>query len=273
MKLLLPILNQLEIESGFAIRNPQVLKNLKDGGPARVQLWKDFHVINEVKIEFQKKPAVRIYLKDLFPDFEIKQATLATVGFSNLDFSEVDQKNLFPSAFEAQCLFRSKHSNSWTSVLYDLIPDKKPGHTYAPILHSGHAAYFDQDIDCYSILVNHRPQFLMPAKLEQEMNIQIKSPSGEVKTQKIIQIPFNHTTLFSYREFFPANSDFELGSSMNFKGGESQFAIFTLFRNVKTQALGIEHSLAPLYYCSGVRDNKTRSVFYKNAFSDVRNNL
>jgi hypothetical protein len=57
---------------------------------------------------------------------------------------------------------------------------------------------------------------------------------------------------------------------MIFKGGASQFAIFTVFMNERTQALGIEHSLPPYYYCSGVFEPQNRKSFYERAFSDLR---
>jgi hypothetical protein len=57
---------------------------------------------------------------------------------------------------------------------------------------------------------------------------------------------------------------------MNFKGGQSQFAIFTVFWNQKSQAIGIEHSLPPIYYCSNVYHPQSRQTFYKNAFSDIK---
>ena len=270
MKLLLPILTDLNIQSGFGIRNPLKIRSLKAEPEILIQLWKDFELLDSKNIKFDGLEAVRIFLNEIFPAQTVATAKLATVEFDPKTFSIDDQKEFFKESFEGQCIFQDQASKNWTALLYDFIPDKKSGHRYSPILHCAHSAYVSDLHDSYAVLANFRPPYLKAETITQNMNMQIKSPQGELLSEKKMQLPFNASSLISIKDEFSAVGGFKPGSTLNFKGGASQFAIFTLFRNKKTGSLGIEHSLAPIYYCSGVLNPETRKTFYQNAFSDIK---
>lgn len=273
MKLLLPFLSEIGVETGFAIRNPLKLRSLKNEPQVLIQLWKNFDLIAKQKISFQGHDVLRLFLSDVFKQTELDQAAIASVELDPETFSPEDQKEFFKNSFEGQCLFRDLKTQKWTGLLYDFIPDKKPNHVYAPILHCAHSAYVSQTDESYAVLVNFRPTYLKSDKQFQSMNVQLKSPQGDLLLEKKIQFPFNSSYLMSFKNEFAALGGFKPGSTINFKGGESQFAIFTLFQNKETGSLGIEHSLAPHYYCSGVAQPESRKLFYKNAFSDIKGSL
>ena len=51
------------------------------------------------------------------------------------------------------------------------------------------------------------------------------------------------------------------------RGGASQFSIFTLIRNARSGAVGIEHSLPPYYYVTGISHPAIRGPFYRHALA------
>lgn len=270
MKLLLPLLSQIKVDSGFGIRNPSRVRSLKSEPGILVQLWKDFDLVDSKKMNFHSQDSLRIFLPEIFSDSLLMAASLATVEFDLDSFSAPDKSEFLKSSFEAQCLFRDQKTKKWSALLYDMIPDKKPNHKYAPILHCAHSAYVSSSINSYGVLANFRPPYLKPNRKNQDMNIQLKSPKGDLLAQKRIEFAFNSTVLVSFKDEFSSVGGFQPGCTMNFKGGESQFAIFTLFQNNQTGSLGIEHSLAPFYYCSGLLQPESREIFYRNAFSELK---
>lgn len=266
MKLLIPIFKKLPIHSGGSLKNLKIARNLSQETDLLVRLWRKFEVLAEKRLPFHESFSQHFFLNELFSEQELEEAGLATVEF---DISRLPSTEKFES-IEVQFLLKSKLSTNRASVLFDLIPDKKPGHTYTPILHAGHSAWVDSNTDSYAVLLNFRPPHLKTEEKVQRMHIQAKAPTGEILSERKLDIPYNETVEISYREEFKNLGGFQPGCTLNFSGGSSQFAIFTAFTNQMTQAIGIEHSLPPYYYCSGVFEPKNRMKFYQRAFSDLR---
>lgn len=268
MKLLIPIFKKLPISTGGSLRNLTLAKNLSAETDLIIQLWKGFQVIAEKKLSFDGQFAKHFFLEEIFPTEIVHSAGIATVEFDYSRLSEAERSKNFGS-HEVQLLLKSRESQTRASVLFDLIPDKKPGHTYTPILHAGHSAIVNSEMDSFAVLLNFRPPYLKTEEPSQKMRLQSKSASGDLIKERIIEVPYNETIEISYAEEFDSAGGFQSGSTLNFAGGSSQFAIFTVFMNHKTKTLGIEHSLPPYYYCSGVFDPKNRGQFYARAFSDL----
>jgi len=273
MKLLLPIFHSLPIQTGFGLRNPKLLRSLRGEISVSVKIWKDFQLVAESSVGFENKQALRIFLSDLFSTEQLALASLATVEFDTERLSAEDRAHLKTQAFEAQSLLRHAQTKLWTAVLFDLIPDKKAGHQYAPILHCAHSGHVSPLHETYALLLNFRPPSLAVSQKNQKLHLQLKNPQGQLLKEEILSIDFNSTSLVSFREKFASVGGFVPGSTINFKGGESQFAIFTLFMNSQSGAFGIEHSLAPFYYCSGLQIPNSRKTFYQNAFSDMKESI
>lgn len=270
MKLFIPIFKNLPLDTGFRIQNLGLLKCLKKQPELLCQLWNGFTVLDSLKVSFNGSYYLNKTLNELFPESLLSQAGIATLEFELDDLPPEDKALLHNNLFEAEVILKGKTSNSWTTVLYDLIADKKTAHRYSPILHSAHTAEIGKFSDSFVLLLNFRPAYLKTEALFQTMELELKSPSGVLLATKNLEIPFNFTTTISFLQEFSLFGPFQPGSQINLKGGESQFAIFTLFWNSKTESLGIEHSLPPMYYCKGILKPNSRKVFYKNAFKLTR---
>jgi hypothetical protein len=269
MKLILPLFNELGLQSGFSIQNPTEQYHLKKEPNLSITLLKNFEIISQKTIEFKNQSCLRVFLPEIFDTSSIKNAGIATIEFSKDSVDLEDQGRFFKNSFEGNCVFKNPINKKTAGLLFDFIPDKKPGHIYAPILHCAHSAYISAQEDCYTVLANFRPISLKPDQMTHRMKIQLKSPQGQLLGERSLDLLFNHTDLISIGDLFQDIGGFYPGCTVNFKGGASQFVIFTLFINRATGSMGIEHSLAPLYYCSGSVNPETRTQFYKNAFAGM----
>lgn len=270
MKLFIPIFKNLPIDTGFSIQNLGLLRGLKKQPELFCRLWNGFTLVDSLKISFNSAYHMNRYLNTLFPETFLSQSRLATLEFDLADLNEEDKIKVKQNLFEAEVTLKAKDSGSWTTVLYDFITDKKSDHRYTPILHSAHTADVGTSWDSFVLLLNFRPDYLKVDKKTQTMHLELKSPAGALLNTKDLEIPFNSTETISFREEFALYGSFQPGSQINIKGGESQFAIFTLFWNSKTQSLGLEHSLPPVYYCKGIFEQNSRKTFYQNAFKTAR---
>ena len=230
------------------------------------QIWSGFDLVGSKEISFDGDFHKYIYLSQLFSEEQIENSGIATLEFIFDGVPESEMQLLKKELFEAEIILRAKKSKSRSTVLYDLIGDKRPGHKYAPILHCAHTADVSENWDTRALLMNFRPAYLKSDQDSQKMNVFLKSKEGELLKTKTIDIKFNSTLTVSFAEEFKEFGGFKPGMQMNFKGGESQFAIFTLFWNSKSHSIGLEHSLPPIYYCKGILNPAHRGIFYQNAF-------
>jgi hypothetical protein len=289
MKLYLPIFNQKQntslpfpLFSGAAIANPKLINHQLPETEVIIKLWDEFSVINQKNMGFNASGSLQFYLDELFDEESLNKATLATAEFDpqTLPASKILK---LQGLYEVKSLLRS--SSTEAGVLYDLINDKMANHKYSPIIHPLHAGVPQSlgDSETFCLFVNFRPPELKPKENQlhlpfeavsfQKMHLELKKASGNVISEKIITIPYNSTYLISLRDEFKNFGGYEHGDQIVFKGGASQFAIFNLFINPLNKSIGIEHSLPPVYYSSGLFKPEQRSLFYKRAFEKVNQKL
>lgn len=269
MRLLIPIFKQLPIEGGVGIRNIGLLKKFSQQPSLIVKIWKNLDILHQKTIPFQGMTARQIFLSDHFSADQISSGGLATIEFDQTSLSDVEKQKMFSQLFETQLALRSKNQKNWGSVLYDLVLDRKAGHKFSPILHSAHTAYITPDIETFAVFMNFRAPATAPSSTNQKMNLEVKSADGHLLGTKVLSLPFNDTAEISFSNEFQPYGGYHNGAQLNFKGGESQFAIFTLFFNKKTESFGIEHSLPPIYYCSAIYEPQNRVTFFKNALKGL----
>jgi hypothetical protein len=255
MKLLIPIFKTLPLQSGFSIQAPPGISQ----SSANVILWQNFKKLNEKQLQFSHN-VLTYYLNELFSEAELQVATLATLE----PISHVAGARI-PS-YEAELRISHDRAVNEAVVLYDLIPDKKPGHTYTPILHNANATSLTDKFDTFQILLNYRN---IPAETSsQKMHIKAMTSSNQIADDWSEELSFNSTHIFSIKKIF--KQSYENAGRVEFKGGNSQFAIFNLMFNESTSSLGIEHSLPPYYFASDIYKIPNRSIFYDRAFSKIK---
>lgn len=287
MKLFLPIFNQktdkknmigFPIIAGASFFNPKYLGVGLPEADLLIQAWDGFHLVQKKRISFKDEKFVSFYLDQLFSESELEKFSLVTVEFDPLALSPELMRAKY-GLFEMKSLLKTPFMEA--GVLYDLIGDKKLGHKYSPILHPFHAGLTVQEegtltTDTFCLFVNFRPPEISPYEANlhkpfekidtQALWIGFKKANGEVVKEEIIEVPYNSTKLISLGEAFTDFGGYSYGDQIIFKGGASQFAIFNLFVNKKNQSIGIEHSLPPVYYSSGLFEAQQRNRFYQRAF-------
>jgi len=164
---------------------------------------------------------------------------------------------------EAQMLFR--HSFGWTSsLLTGFVPLRPPGYKFASIIHTGH--YF-ADRSAYSsstIFTNVRSPADGPAA--GRFSVTVQSRDGTQLGQIERQIVANSALVVALDDVLDecgvGKATPHEGFNLTFVGGRSQFSIMTVFQRRDNGAIGLEHSLAPLYYIPQLRDAAVRSRVY-----------
>lgn len=290
MKLLLPVFNhrtaqsiQFKLVAGASIFNPKFLGVGLPEADLVLRAWKGFEIKNESRLSFEGGRHLNFYLDEVFSDSEMENITLVTAEF--------DETVLPPSLIQAQYgLYEAKTllkaPTMEAGVLYDMIADKRPGHRYSPIIHPFHTGVVHKGegfarADTFCLFVNFRPPSLRP-KAEslhkpfegaqtQKMWMGLKKAAGNLVSEKILNLDYNSTDLISLGDAFAAFGGYQDGDQLVFKGGASQFAVFTLFVNHPFQSIGIEHSLPPVYYSSGLFSPQKRGQFYSRAFHRFEN--
>jgi hypothetical protein len=252
MKAIIPIVNELPIEFGITLTN---FKRLNDSSiKILFPLWNGCNYIRSVEV-CQKK-FITIFLSDIFSEGDIKASSVATAVF--IDFTKPKKEY---KLFEIQLMVRSNDHKNFASILYDMVPDHDKNYLYSPILHCAHTAIIDENIDTYILMANHRR---LPENLDkQKIRLSIIKGVGTILSKSEEIVNFNSSKLISFRDKF-SEFNFEAGDQIDIKGGNSQFAIFTIFFNKNSKSIGIEHSLPPIYYVSDIYKNPNRKLFFSN---------
>jgi hypothetical protein len=260
MYFLLPLIKDLPLETSFSCRNPKFFFNSDKVGIV-IELWSNFNLTGSKAFNDLTDLALHFNLADIFGNELIQNASVAKVFFVNIP-PPIGRNFLF----EMQLNLSWKNKKSIASVLYDMVFEKGKEHQYFPITHCAHASYKSEAISTYILIANYRPVFLKPNSIIQKLILTCNDNEGKLLGKKTLNYFFNDTNLISFDDEFYNFGGVSPGYQISIKGGESQFIIFTLFINKLTGAIGIEHSLPPIYYCSSIYKPENRSKFFKSAF-------
>jgi hypothetical protein len=201
---------------------------------------------------------------DWFPE------TLAKAGdelYCILLKSSSDVGRALPQTdIEAQILFRKK--DEWTSsVLSGFVPVRPPGHKFAPIIHTAHYIASEPEVETITLFMNLKDVSNTGTSDAGILNAEIRSRDGEYLATVQYSGKGNATLAVSSDDLL-SNIDVSGGHSrkginVKFWGGASQFSILTVYRNRQNGSIGVEHSLAPLYYLPDLLSPAVRSVVYQ----------
>lgn len=163
---------------------------------------------------------------------------------------------------EGQFLHRAADGR-YGYVLTSFVPCRPPGYKFTPIIGLTHYHKFGPEWENYTLLVNL--QAVEAGAGANRLHVDYYGFDGGKLAQEDIEMPFNASRLLRLEQRLPEAVPH--GVTAHTRGGASQFSIFTLIRNVRTGAVGIEHSLPPYYYVTGISHPAIRVPFYQRALT------
>jgi hypothetical protein len=246
-RLLIPSLAAIGQESGFAVKTTARLiriRTYQDGAVASVS-------------EFRPGAITRLWRSQWAADLPVSGNELNTVELEGETDSDI----------EGELLFRTDQQQ--TAVLTGMVPLRDAGFKFSPILHQAHYNVLVDHCETYVVFVNLAGEDAQPARSNQ-LQVEVRNLSSAVLAVTDIDVGLNSSFLLPVRELAqkhgaPTNQ----GLSLRIRGGASQFAIFTAFRNLTNNALGMEHSLPPIYFTEAPFNPNLRARFQKAAFGDL----
>jgi hypothetical protein len=154
-------------------------------------------------------------------------------------------------------------------VLTSFVPFRPPGYKFTPIIGLLHYYRFGAELENYTLLVNLKGAG--DAEGANRLHVDYYSFAGEPLAAADLDVPYNSGHLHPVEASLAAQgvpADALAGGVIaHCRGGASQFSIFTLIRNRRTGALGLEHSLPPYYYVTGISHPDIRGPFYARALA------
>jgi hypothetical protein len=247
-RLLIPSLASVGQEAGFAIKTKASL--------VRVRLFQDG--TEAAVAEFSPASTMRLWRSQWAPNLPVLNNELSTVELAGEPSTEI----------EGELLFRDAEQQ--IAVLTGLVPLRDPGFKFTPILHQAHYNVLLPNFETYVVLANLVGEYIPPMH-PNKMQVEIRDLSADVLAVVEIEVGFNSTFMLPIGEFARTHGvATDRGLSLRIRGGASQFAIFTAFRNIASGAVGIEHSLPPIYFTEAPFNPVLRARFQKAAFGDLR---
>jgi hypothetical protein len=176
------------------------------------------------------------------------------------------EKNLPQTELEAQMLFR--HKDNWvSSILTGFVPARAPGYRFAPIIHTAHYIAPEPEVETISLFMNLKDVSHAGPVEGGVLTAEISSRTG--KPLGTVQFPVkgNATVAISSNDLLEkaglSEEQARRGVNVKFWGGASQFSILTMYRNRQNGSIGVEHSLAPLYYLPDLLKADVRTLVYQ----------
>jgi hypothetical protein len=247
-RLLLPSLVSIGHEPGFAVRTKAKL--------IRVRTFQNGLLASTTEI--QPSEINRAWRSQWAGHLPVSANELHTVELEGETSSEI----------EGELLFRNGQQQ--TAVLTGLVPLREAGFKFSPILHQAHYNVLLDQFNTYVVFANLVGEGEPPARPNQ-LQVEIRNLKAEVLAVTEIDVGLNSTFLLPVRDLAQTHgARVDQGLSLRIRGGASQFAIFTVFQNRASGALGIEHSLPPMYFTEAPFNPDLRPRFQRAAFGDLR---
>ena len=174
---------------------------------------------------------------------------------------------------EGQFLARVDENGRYSSVLTSMVPYRAPGYRFTPIIGLTHYYKFADDLENYTLFLSAKGIAAgEEAKADGNMlHIDYYSYAGQPLASTDLAVPVNGVLLHPLEEGLAklgvARAALAGGITAHCRGGASQFSIFTVVRNRRSGAIGLEHSLPPYYYVTGISHPAIRGPFYKRALA------
>ena len=201
--------------------------------------------------------------EDLKFDFDLSKEYLINIRCNR------DKTDHESSSKEGAVFYTNRKDRTKTcSVLYDALPHIPNKTSYNPITLLGHKCWVSSEIDCYVYFCNLNTSINNSSVNPEPLLLNIVSELGEIIYQHKESIFFNSIFKFDVKKHLP--KEINLNKDLKFfnviaSASNSQYPIYTLFKNSVTGNLAIEHSLPPYYYIPQASDmKKVRTDFIKN---------
>jgi len=208
--------------------------------------------------EAQPSAINRFWRSQWAADLPVSDNELHTVELEGETFSDL----------EGELLFRNGQQQ--TAVLTGLVPLRDAGFKFSPILHQAHYNLLLDQFETYVVFVNLVGEGAAPSG-SNKLQVEVRNLRSDVLAVTEVDIGFNSTFLLPVRDVARSHgARLDQGLSLRIRGGASQFAVFTVFQNRQSGALGIEHSLPPIYFTEAPFNPDLRARFQKAAFGDLR---
>lgn len=181
--------------------------------------------------------------------------------------SHVQPERALPQTdIEGQMLFRQR--DGWvSSVLTSFVPVRAPGYRFAPIIHTAHYIASESDVETITLFMNIKDISNAGPMDGGALNAEVSSRAGEYLATVQFPVKGNATVAISsddlVRRIDLSEAQVRKGVNVKFWGGASQFSVLTVFRNRQNDSIGVEHSLAPLYYLPDLLKPNVRALVYQ----------
>ncbi|QQN62716.1 hypothetical protein JIR23_24595 [Bradyrhizobium diazoefficiens] len=246
-RLLIPSLASLGQEAGFAMSAKADL--------IRIRTFQGGALV--ASAEFKPDRIVRIWRSQWAPELAATDDEMNTVELVG-EIADI----------EGEVSFRN--DDQQIAVLTGLVPLRDSNFKFSPILHQAHYNVLMPNCETYVVLVNLAGEGERPSR-PNKLQVEIRNLTADVLAVTEIEAGLNATCLLPIGDVARRNGvSPEQGLSVRIRGGASQFALFTVFRNLSSGALGIEHSLPPIYFTEAPFNPALRSRFQKAAFGDLK---
>ena len=191
----------------------------------------------------------------------------ASAGFQANELHTVELEGETAPELEGELLFRNGQQQ--TAVLTSLVPLRDAGFKFSPILHQAHYNVLFEQFETYVVFTNLVGEGGLPSG-PNKLQVEIRNLRSEVLAVTEIDIGFNSTFLLPFA-IWPGHM--EPGSTRAFPCASGAEQVSLLFsrssENLKSGALGIEHSLPPMYFTEAPFNPNLRARFQKAAFGDL----
>lgn len=271
-RFLMSTLRRLDQEVGFTV--PMLAP--PGGGralPVRVHVYRDGRAVGRFDVAADpRRPFVEIWQREWEAGLAAgnEGEDLITVEYLH---DPADAPWLGPrmtEEVEGQFLLRAADGR-YGYVLTSFVPCRPPGYKFTPIIGLTHYHKFGPEWENHTLFVNL--QGIEAGAGANRLHVDYYGFDGGRLAAEEIEVPFNGSRLHGVEASLAAAgvpaAALAGGVIAHCRGGASQFSVFTLIRNRRTGAVGIEHSLPPYYYVTGISDPAIRVPFYRRALADA----
>jgi len=272
-RFLISTLRQLGQEVGLTV--PTLVAPTSGGGralPVRIHVYRERQAAHHVDIAPDpNRPFVEVWQRQWETGLAPANAGEDMIALEYLHGDE-DAPWLAPrmaEEVEGQFLVRAPDGR-YGYVLTSFVPFRPAGYKFTPIIGLLHYYKFGPDLENYTLFVNLKGAGAVDDG-PNRLHVDYYGFGGERLAVSDLDVPCNGTHLFCLEALLAEHgvppAALAGGVIAHYRGGASQFSAFTLIRNARTGALGLEHSLPPYYYVTGISHPRIRVPFYARALA------
>lgn len=218
------------------------------------------------KVEVPEEPALFVRSWESKWGFTRKEKSSTDLYCLRITSPSHPDMVLPPAEVEGQMMLRHLKQGWTSSVLTNFVPLRPPGHRYAPIIHMAHCMASAAEVETIHLFMNIKniddPNVTSAGTLVAD----VQSYDGAQLGKANYPIVANATVAISHdtiaKDCGVSDDTLRQGIHVKFYGGESQFAILTLFRHRLNGSIAIEHTLPPPYYIPALRNPVVRNLVY-----------